>query len=632
MLSNRTVKKVHIPAIYNSKNWSYFDGYDINVLFWNELFSKKVVNEILNLYLERSNPDSNVVCSLNYLYEEIDSINRLVKETARFNISESFVWFYFKMYNFYLEVINTLFLDTSISLAYGVRIIREIEDENIASNYLLNIIRNLVSDSFFSDNTDYHFYFHYDFDLALINFIAKIIKQRYKNVSVFITTELCDELSDYNTLKKGDIYEYIDDVIQHNDNYETSYGYRNQIGLLNKEIHIRLFNSPCYWRKCTFCTINNKYPRNAKKVLRSNLYVRNRIQHLLDDIALHNVTYVAFSDEAISLPVLLYFAKRIQQHKLKIHWSVRARLDKRITFKNAKKLAASGLIEIAFGLESVNKRINKLMMKRKKHLSENDIHNILHNLSECGIAQHLYYIIGFPSETKAEANETLTFIHEAFNRYKDFSFTSNIFSLMKKSYIELNPDKFSIVITDSNNSCISGIQYYDNTCGDKYTRDEVIDIHKQFSSMFFYENVDSAQKKEQGYKYMTYLMKSGLFFYLKSLNKSAHFYEFRNNKKIEAINLYRCYYLIRPVLNRDFCVTNPITGTGIKIIDETEYQDIVRFIKEFSENDSLLLNLVAVKGAEYNKSTLFHTPIYQFILFLYNENMLIQKNLTTMKK
>jgi len=105
MLSNRTVKKVHIPAIYNSKNWSYFDGYDINVLFWNELFSKKVVNEILNLYLERSNPDSNVVCSLNYLYEEIDSINRLVKETARFNISESFVWFYFKMYNFYLSTL-----------------------------------------------------------------------------------------------------------------------------------------------------------------------------------------------------------------------------------------------------------------------------------------------------------------------------------------------------------------------------------------------------------------------------------------------------------------------------------------------------------------------------------------------
>src|SRR5690606_6277138 len=72
-------------------------------------------------------------------------------------------------------------------------------------------------------------------------------------------------------------------------------------------------------------------------------------------------------------------------------------------------LAANGLREVALGVESGSERMLKLIDKR---IDPSMTHSVVRRLTERGIGVKGYFILGFPTETEAEIDQTVRLVHE----------------------------------------------------------------------------------------------------------------------------------------------------------------------------------------------------------------------------
>jgi anaerobic magnesium-protoporphyrin IX monomethyl ester cyclase len=72
-------------------------------------------------------------------------------------------------------------------------------------------------------------------------------------------------------------------------------------------------------------------------------------------------------------------------------------------------LAANGLREVALGVESGSERMLKLIDKR---IDPRMTHSVVRRLTERGIDVKAYFILGFPTETEEEINQTVRLVNE----------------------------------------------------------------------------------------------------------------------------------------------------------------------------------------------------------------------------
>ncbi|MBC8548748.1 MAG: radical SAM protein, partial [Candidatus Brocadiales bacterium] len=107
------------------------------------------------------------------------------------------------------------------------------------------------------------------------------------------------------------------------------------------------------------------------------------------------------------------------------------------------KARDAGCLKMVFGLESSNKRVLSLM---DKGIETEVTKSIIDNCDEIGIAVHMYVIIGFPSETREEALETLDFVisNEKFLKAKGASCLACLFELEKHAPILRDPGKYGL--------------------------------------------------------------------------------------------------------------------------------------------------------------------------------------------
>lgn len=73
------------------------------------------------------------------------------------------------------------------------------------------------------------------------------------------------------------------------------------------------------------------------------------------------------------------------------------------------RLVANGLREVALGIESGSERVLSYIDKR---ITQDMIRSVVHRLVERGISVKGYFILGFPTETRAEMRETVDLVHE----------------------------------------------------------------------------------------------------------------------------------------------------------------------------------------------------------------------------
>ena len=157
----------------------------------------------------------------------------------------------------------------------------------------------------------------------------------------------------------------------------------------------------CYWRKCTFC---NLHVDNLKFRLRNLDLVLEDIDRLKEK---YSAKYMFFSDECMPVKQLDNMSSRLIAEGNDVKWMAGVRFDKGLTKEILSKAREAGCLKMVFGLESSNKRILSLM---DKGIETEITKNIINNCDETGIAIHMYVIVGFPSETREEALETLDFV------------------------------------------------------------------------------------------------------------------------------------------------------------------------------------------------------------------------------
>ena len=183
--------------------------------------------------------------------------------------------------------------------------------------------------------------------------------------------------------------------------------------------------STCFYKQCTFCTHYADVP-----------YLEFNLENIKTTIVKSKAKHVCFIDDMISRPRLLDIAKMLKP--LKVTWWCQLRPTKDLQGHLA-ELYASGLRCIAWGVESGNRRILDLM---KKGTNLDDSPLILKESHTTGIKNMVYIMFGFPSETKDEFMQTITFLQKN-AQFIDLVSTS-IFGLQKRSAIYKNPALFGI--------------------------------------------------------------------------------------------------------------------------------------------------------------------------------------------
>lgn len=192
----------------------------------------------------------------------------------------------------------------------------------------------------------------------------------------------------------------------------------------------------CYYRKCAFCNLHLDH-RNFRL---------RRTELLLEDIRTlshkYHTPHFFFTDESVPMNQLQEISQNFLESQQHITWMAGVRFETALDSDLLEKMSKSGCQKLVFGLESYNQRVLDLM---KKGIKTDVVKNILNNCLKTGISFHLYIIIGFPTETEKEAQETLDFVlSKEYLSSTGFSCLPSLFGMEKDSPITHNPEKYGL--------------------------------------------------------------------------------------------------------------------------------------------------------------------------------------------
>ncbi len=193
----------------------------------------------------------------------------------------------------------------------------------------------------------------------------------------------------------------------------------------------------CYWRKCTFCNLHVDHLRFRLRDL----------DLVLEDIAKlkneYGTKYLFFSDECMPVKQLDNLSSRMITDGIDLKWMAGVRFDKGLSKEIIKKARDAGCLKMVFGLESSNKRILSLM---DKGIEADIVRNIVEYCLDSDVAIHMYIIVGFPSETREEALETLDFVisNDGLIKSRGASCLPCLFELEKHAPIMRDPGKYGL--------------------------------------------------------------------------------------------------------------------------------------------------------------------------------------------
>ncbi len=207
-------------------------------------------------------------------------------------------------------------------------------------------------------------------------------------------------------------------------------------------VFVDRLSTRCFWAKCSFCSIN------AHKNIHKQLHKINKtVEKIKIMQKKYGVKYFWFLDEACPMGHATKFAKELKKNNIKIIWSLRTRIDEKMTKDTLQELYDSGLRELWVGLEHVNEEIIEKMNKTEDASSyKYQAASILNNAASVGIGIHFCHILGFPSETTEQREEIIEFYVDNKEALKKVPFfgTLNTFGLAVDSPIYKEPEKYGI--------------------------------------------------------------------------------------------------------------------------------------------------------------------------------------------
>lgn len=206
----------------------------------------------------------------------------------------------------------------------------------------------------------------------------------------------------------------------------------------------------CAWDKCTFCTHHRSYS-GAHRAAPTDRVV-GEIAHM---VARFGAKRFAFVDEMISPGRFRRISEDLIDQGLDITWYALAKPDLIYTREILDIMYRGGCRYILWGVESAHQRIIDLM---DKGTTPDGVAEVLARSTRAGIRNHLFIIVGFPSETRDEFMATMDFLYA--NRDNVHRILACGFSLDNGSIIFKEPERFGITrIWDVSNIATVSVKY-----------------------------------------------------------------------------------------------------------------------------------------------------------------------------
>jgi len=167
----------------------------------------------------------------------------------------------------------------------------------------------------------------------------------------------------------------------------------------------------CWWGRCTFCSWTTLFPGKS--------YRRFGVDHTIKEIKnlVEKYHVKEIFDDAGTLPVgdwLKEFCQKLIKtglnHKVKISCNMRFGA---LSEKDYQLMAQAGFRFILYGLESAN---SETLKKINKNINLKNIPRELKIAKKYGLEPHITIMIGYPWETKKDAQNTLNFAKKLFRQ------------------------------------------------------------------------------------------------------------------------------------------------------------------------------------------------------------------------
>jgi anaerobic magnesium-protoporphyrin IX monomethyl ester cyclase len=162
----------------------------------------------------------------------------------------------------------------------------------------------------------------------------------------------------------------------------------------------------CYWGKCTFCHYGLAETGTAS--YRERGFERT-VDHLESLSKKYETKWFYLSQDSVAPKTLLKIAQEISRRGLDLKWATDLKPEKYLTAERAQALADGGGVACALGVESANPRVLSLI---DKGAPVSTVKETIRHLSDAGLAVEAMCFTDFPTETYAEAMDTLRMLDE----------------------------------------------------------------------------------------------------------------------------------------------------------------------------------------------------------------------------
>lgn len=468
-----------------------------NFYFWNAIF-KKFLNEKMKFYLQDffNNDRSINLDKIGKFQKRIDVLNSR-QEECFFSLFDGI-----KLRSCAYTITELLDFVESWNKGY-----KEIFDEIAAI-----ILSANVKAVFFNITSMFQMAFALGLILAIKKqaVAIKLILANYSYENFIVDTNkvhhIFDEICDFYNYKR--IFNGMQSTCNKPDQKHL-----NQFALSKYNVlSIKIFDMDCYWKKCTFCSQNEKKCSNTGYNVSTAI---DKIHYYLSNFMID--TFV-FTDESIPKDILLDLSKRIIAFSLVISWNCRLRFDNVFSEEELMIIKTAGCKGFLFGIETNSNNVLRQINKYDKDFDENAFLEICKTIKKSGIELQYSFIVGFPFERKEDLSGLKTFMLNLINNGLHFSYFINCFVLFPKAKIAekmknylLSPNKtendFNLpILTRYNNIHIMPwIKYMDKLLQKKLIRFRFRNSKKAYIVKFLFKSAYAL--------HFNYGIQSGIFKY-----------------------------------------------------------------------------------------------------------------------
>jgi len=215
-------------------------------------------------------------------------------------------------------------------------------------------------------------------------------------------------------------------------------------------------NRGCYYGECTFCTLPTVIgpgyrTRRAQTIVEQVLALKQRYRS-------RNFNFIT---DCMPPGMIRDLPEELIRREADIRWWADARVEpKAYDAAGAKKLHDSGCRKLLFGFETATPRLLKMMMKGQSLKSTVEVAT---NCAKAGISVTFYAMVGFPSETRAEAQATVDFLVEHSDVVREVSLQT--FHIDEVAQVYKRPADFGVTILDDPTADIELYHDYESSAG-----------------------------------------------------------------------------------------------------------------------------------------------------------------------